>query len=216
MEWYSTQPVTQEIAIASKPATVAAKRVGPGRPRSEESERAILDTTMQLLASEGYGGFTLDKVAAHARVSKSTIYRRWPSKEHLVIAAFDRTPPLMPADRGDLVEDLVNVVLQFINIVRTTPLATALPVLIGERSQNPALAEALDPWMERRRASVKQIVERAIARGELPKGIDLNLAEDMVMGPVILRLFFYGKADLSRIAVRDLVSRAVRGLGGTA
>jgi AcrR family transcriptional regulator len=170
---------------------------------------------MQLLVSEGYAGFTLDKVAAQARVSKSTIYRRWPSKEHLVIAAFDRTPPLTPADKGGIVEDLVSVVLEFINIVRTTALSAALPVLVGERSKNPALAEAFDPWLERRRAAVKQIVERAVARGELPADIDLNTAEDMVMGPVILRLFFYGKGDLSRVAVRDLVNRAVRGMGGS-
>jgi len=200
--------VTQQGAVPVKLA-------GPGRPRSEEAERVILDTTMQLLVSEGYAGFTLDKVAAQARVSKSTIYRRWPSKEHLVIAAFDRAPFLTPADKGSVVEDLVSVVLEFINIVRTTALAAALPVLVGERSKNPALAEAYDPWLERRRAAVKQIVERAIARGELPEGLDLNTAVDMVMGPVILRLFFYDKGDLSRISVRDLVSRAVRGMGGS-
>jgi len=199
----------------TKQGAVPVKLAGPGRPRSEEAERVILDTTMQLLVSEGYAGFTLDKVAAQARVSKSTIYRRWPSKEHLVIAAFDRAPFLTPADKGSVVEDLVSVVLEFINIVRTTALAAALPVLVGERSKNPALAEAYDPWLERRRAAVKQIVERAIARGELPEGLDLNTAVDMVMGPVILRLFFYDKGDLSRISVRDLVSRAVRGMGGS-
>jgi len=198
----------------TKQGAVPVRAAGPGRPRSEEAERVILDTTMQLLVSEGYAGFTLDKVAAQARVSKSTIYRRWPSKEHLVIAAFDRTPPLTPADKGSLIENLVNVVLEFINIVRTTALSAALPVLVGERAKNPALAEAFDPWLERRRMAVKQIVERAIDRGELPGGLDLNTAEDMVMGPVILRLFFYGKGDLSRVAVRDLVSRAVRGMGG--
>lgn len=199
----------------TKQGAVPVKLAGPGRPRSEEAERVILDTTMHLLVSEGYAGFTLDKVAAQARVSKSTIYRRWPSKEHLVIAAFDRAPFLTPADKGSVVEDLVSVVLEFINIVRTTALAAALPVLVGERSKNPALAEAYDPWLERRRAAVKQIVERAIARGELPEGLDLNTAVDMVMGPVILRLFFYDKGDLSRISVRDLVSRAVRGMGGS-
>jgi AcrR family transcriptional regulator len=206
---------TRRIAEVTKQGAVPVKLAGPGRPRSEEAERVILDTTMHLLVSEGYAGFTLDKVAAQARVSKSTIYRRWPSKEHLVIAAFDRAPFLTPADKGSVVEDLVSVVLEFINIVRTTALAAALPVLVGERSKNPALAEAYDPWLERRRAAVKQIVERAIARGELPEGLDLNTAVDMVMGPVILRLFFYDKGDLSRISVRDLVSRAVRGMGGS-
>ncbi|SNS15948.1 transcriptional regulator, TetR family [Sphingomonas laterariae] len=185
-----------------------------GRPRSEGAERAILDATLQLLASEGYAGFTLDKVAALARVSKATIYRRWPSKEHLVIAAFDRSPPLTPDDKGGLVDDLIHVVLQFINVVKTTPLLTVLPVLVSARSQNPALAEIFNPWLDQRRAPVKQIVERAVARGDLPKALDLDMAEDMVMGPVILRLFFYGQADLGRVAVRELVIQAVRGMGG--
>jgi AcrR family transcriptional regulator len=199
----------------TKSATVVpAKRAVRGRPRSEELEQAILDATMQLLASDGYSTFTLDKVAARARVSKATIYRRWPSKEHLIIAAFDRSPPLAPQDKADLVEELVELVLQFIDIVRSTPLATVLPVLVSARSQNPALADVFDPWLDQRRAPVKQIVERAIARQELPENLDLNTAEDMVMGPVILRLFFYGNADVSHVAVRDLVRRAVRGMGG--
>jgi AcrR family transcriptional regulator len=202
-----------ECLDVPKGKTATVERAGPGRPRSEESESAILDTTMELLASEGYAGFTLDKLAAQARVSKSTVYRRWASKEHLLIAAFDRMPPLVPADKGNVVEDLVTVVLQFINIVRTTPLRTVLPILIGARSQNPALEEVLRPWMEQRRAFMKTVVERAVARGELPAGLDFNLVMDMIMGPVLLRLFFY-EEDLSRVAVRDLIRAVIRGIGG--
>jgi len=60
----------------------------PGRPRRQESEDAILNAVMLILASDGYTGLTTDKIAALARVSKSTIYRRWPTKEHMVLAAF--------------------------------------------------------------------------------------------------------------------------------
>ncbi len=63
-----------------------ARRAGAGRPRSWRSEEAILEATGKLLSSEGYLGLTVSKVAARARASKSTIYRRWPTKEHLVIA----------------------------------------------------------------------------------------------------------------------------------
>ena len=54
----------------------------PGRPRSLQSEEAILEATGKLLSSEGYLGLTVSKVAARARASKSTIYRRWPTREH--------------------------------------------------------------------------------------------------------------------------------------
>lgn len=192
--------------------TTKPKRNGPGRPRSQESERAILDTTLDLLATEGYSVLTLDKVASKARVSKSTIYRRWPSKEHLVIAAFDETPPLVPSGKGKVQDELLDLIQQFIDVTHSTPLAGVLPTLVGERAHNHDLAVALDPLIERRRDPVKTILRRAIANGEVPKSIDLELATDMIMGPVLLRLFFQ-HGDLSKRGLRSLIKTALRGLG---
>jgi AcrR family transcriptional regulator len=200
-------------APAAVPAPIEA--AAAGRPRNDRCESNILATTMRLLAAQGYWGFTIDMVAAQAHCSKSTIYRRWPSKEQLVMAAFDHgAPPLKDVDKGSLVEDLLDMVLQFVAIVRATPLSNVLPALIGEQARTPALADLLNPWIERRRGPVKAIVQRAIQRGELPKGVDVDLAEDAVMGPVLLRLFFTPRSPLGRTALRDLVRIVVRGLGG--
>ncbi|MFZ1294493.1 MAG: helix-turn-helix domain-containing protein, partial [Pseudomonadales bacterium] len=65
-----------------------------GRPRSGASEQAILSATLELLAELGFRAVTVDAIAARAGASKSTIYRRWPTKEYLVIAAFAQTPNL--------------------------------------------------------------------------------------------------------------------------
>lgn len=177
-----------------------------------EAERAILDVTMELLATEGYRLLTLDKVASLARVSKSTMYRRWPSKEHLVIAAFDQSPPLVPKGKGKVLDEVLDILSQFVDIMHSTPLAGVLPTLVGERAHNHALAQALDPVIERRRAPIKEILKRAIDKGELPKSIDMELAVDAIMGPILLRLFFL-QGDLSKKTMRDLLKVVLRGLG---
>ena len=72
---------------ASPPLEVAAPTKGPGRPRDPEADRAIHQATIELLGEEGYEGLSIEAVAARAGVGKTTLYRRWPSKEPLVVDA---------------------------------------------------------------------------------------------------------------------------------
>lgn len=186
---------------------------GPGRPRSQASEEAILEATLLILAREGYTGLTTDKIAAVARASKSTIYRRWPSKEHMVLAAFDRTPVLNPRDTGRLVDDLLDIVMQLVRLIQDTPLGGALPALISERAHNSHLVAALDPVIARRREPTRTILLGATGRGDLPAGTDLELATDMIWGPVMLRTIIL-PGDVSEGAMRELLDAVVAGLGG--
>lgn len=163
---------------------------GPGRPRSEAAERAILDATLRLLADLGYGGLTMDKVAAEARVSKATMYRRWPSKVHLVITAFSQLPQLPCPDTGNLKQDLLEVLGTFLLITENASLAGVLPTLAGERARIPELADYLDEATRQRREPVKTVLERAIKRGDLPKSLDVELAIDLIMSPLVMRIFF--------------------------
>jgi len=196
--------------------SVAVKKPqGKGRPRSQESEDSILDAVMALLAEEGYRGLTTDKIAARAHASKSTIYRRWPTKEHLVLAAFDRLPMLTPTDTGRLSNDLLEIMLQFASFFHSTPMGGVLPALTAERVHNPDLAAALDPVIQRRREPVKEILRRAIRRKELPAKTNLDLAEDLIMGPLLMRMFFV-PGDVSRKALRELLKVVLQGLGAEA
>jgi AcrR family transcriptional regulator len=185
---------------------------GPGRPRSLAAEHAILESTLAILADRGYAGLTLDAVAARAGVSKSTIYRRWSSKEHLVIAAFATTPELPDPDTGSLAEDLSIVMKAFLRLLRTTPLAGVLPSLVGEQVRNPALSEALAPLITARRGPVERALQRAEERGELAPLPDLELAVDVVMGPLVTRLFFGGGPPGPRF-VDHTLTLVLRGLG---
>lgn len=191
--------------------TIQARKKRPGRPRSQESEDSILKTTLEILAERGYQGLTIDAVASEAKVSKSTIYRRWSSKEALVLAAFDRTPNLDLPDTGSVERDIVTLLMQFIGVVQSTTLSSVLPVLIGACANDPALMEALEPLVIRRREPVRQILKRAVARGELASGIPIDVMVDLFTGPVLLRLFFL-RGNVRRSAVRDLVRAAIHGL----
>jgi AcrR family transcriptional regulator len=182
-----------------------------GRPRSQESEQAILDATMELLSELGYRSVTVEAIAARAGASKSTIYRRWPTKENLVIAAFARTPELVSSGRGDVEQQLLEVILQFTRMMQQTPLGGVLAALVAERSHNPALDEALGPLVQRRRRIMVEILRHAVERGELPRGINAEVVVDLLMGPVLLRSMVMGQ-KLERRFVRQVVQNVCAGL----
>lgn len=183
-----------------------------GRPRSERSETAILNAAMDILIERGYRGFTIDEVVTRAAVSKATIYRRWPSKELLAVAAVGGFPELQTVDTGSLPEDLYSIVSEFTDVVQNTALGTVWPSLVGERSRNAELKQALDAMTEHRRTPTRRAFERAIERGELPADLDFALAIDLVMGPVLLRLLFQ-EGDTSPAAFRKIIAAALLALG---
>jgi AcrR family transcriptional regulator len=194
---------SQEIAVA---------RRKPGRPRSQKSEEAIISATTKLLNDEGYDKLTVLKVAARARASKSTIYRRWPTKEHLIIEAFNRWPSLDPHDKGDLLSDLLDLYRQFLRVLQRPPSNGIMPTLVAEKTRNPALAAVFEPLMQKRRDPVRAVFRRAIERGELSRDTDTELAIDAIMGATVLRLYFTS-GDLSVKSMRKYLLVVLRGLG---
>ncbi|HUA90723.1 MAG TPA: TetR/AcrR family transcriptional regulator [Steroidobacteraceae bacterium] len=198
--------------MSSPSAATARPKRKPGRPRSQRSEEAIIRATTSLLADERYADLTVSKVAARARASKSTIYRRWPTKEHLVIEAFNRWPELQAHDRGDVMSDLLDLQRQFLRILHRPPSNAIMPTLVAERAHNPALAAVFDPLMQRRRQPVRKVLERAMARGELPQDTDVELTVDAIMGMTVLRMYFM-PGDLGVPAIREFLTVLLRGLG---
>jgi AcrR family transcriptional regulator len=183
-----------------------------GRPRSLESEHAILDATAKILHKEGYAGLTTDKVAALAKVSKATIYRRWPTKEHLVLAVLDRVPQIVPVDKGNLVAELCDLHDQGARMAERGPMKPLLPMLMGEGELNPQLREPMLMFHEKRRIPVRMALQRAIARGELPRDCDVELALDVLIGATMLRDYMLGR-DPTDAWIKRLTHFVIRGLG---
>jgi AcrR family transcriptional regulator len=161
-----------------------------GRPRSEEAHRAILDATLALLVEVGYSALTVEGIAQRAGVGKATIYRRWPSKLPLVIEAFGELPAFEEADTGDLRGDLDHILRSYVRVYNTTPLGAVVPSLAGELPHNPELMDLFAPVVKERRRPLIRALERAVQRGEIPRDIDLDLAADLVLGPITVRVFF--------------------------
>ena len=187
-----------------------------GRPRSEEAHRAILDATLELLAEVGFSALTVEGVASRAKVGKATIYRRWASKLPLAVEAFGGLPGMEDFDTGDLGEDLKKMLRSYIQAFNTTALSAVLPSLAGERAHNPELAKVFEPVSLARRGPLIRAFERAVARGEISPDVDLDLAGDLVVGPIAVSLFFKGGKLNSRIVgpMVDLALAGIRAQGG--
>lgn len=181
-----------------------------GRPRDPEAERAIIDATLEIMAEQGFEGLRVADVAERARVSKATMYRRWPSKSELVVAALQTTPPLPEVDTGTLRGDLVELLTDFLAVAEATPVIGLLAGLAAERQRSPRLVRTVDPFVRERMRPLAHALQRAIGRGEISPEIDVALAAEMLGGPLVLRLFFGGATDAATVG--RLVDHVVGGL----
>jgi AcrR family transcriptional regulator len=187
--------------------------VPTGRPRSEEAHQAILDATLELLAEVGFSALTVEGVAVRAGVGKATIYRRWPSKLPLVVEAYGQLPGMEDVDTGRVAEDLKQMLRTYLQAFHATPLSVVLPSLAGERAHNAELSKLFDPISKERRVPLLRALERGVARGEIPADVDLELAADLIVGPIAVGLFFKG-GRLSPKMVGPMVDLALRGIAG--
>lgn len=184
------------------------------RARGAATEQAILQATLELLHEGGYSALTIDRVAARARASKTTIYRRWKTKEHLVLAVLQLLPMPMPErSSGSLQTDLIELFRQFARIMADSPLRGVLPMLVAECANNPALSHLLVPVNERRRAPLRKLVELAIERGELATHTDVELLLDVIQGAIAIRMYFL-LDKLDERWIRGLVQLLMAGLRG--
>lgn len=167
----------------------------PGRPRSAEADRAILRAAVDLLADEGYGGVTMEGVAARAGVGKATVYRRWPCKSALVVDAVTacRESGVTPPNTGSARDDLLVFVRGFMHHLRTSDAARVMPALVAELSRNPDLAaEFREGFVQPRRAKVLDAVRRGVERGEVRAGVDPDLVADGVVALLLHRFLVTG------------------------
>jgi AcrR family transcriptional regulator len=184
----------------------------PGRQRSAACDSAILAATLQLLSETGYAGLTIAAVIERSGVSSATLYRRWPTKQHLVAAAVATLVP-QPAntDTGSLAGDLgafVRHVARSIS-VRHEDVADALSI---EKRRNPELAAALrERFLVPRLAELRALLARAKRRGELDTVPPVEVVLSLVVGPIYHRAFHLGE-PLTPAFVRTATTHAVRAL----
>jgi AcrR family transcriptional regulator len=197
--------VTQEQDVTRK----------PGRPRSARAHASILEAAIEVLVAEGYRGFSMEAVAARAGVGKATIYRRWASKDELLkeaIAALNAN--FEYADTGSLASDWLALL-----VAGTTDAAIQkVPELLGQLMTQPELHSIFSEHLvEPRRANARKMLERAQERGEIRRDVDLEIAIDMLIGPLIY-LLLRTRAEPREVAARapavlDLLVAGLRPTG---
>ncbi|MFI7609363.1 TetR/AcrR family transcriptional regulator [Micromonospora sp. NPDC049366] len=165
-----------------------------GRPRRPETDTAILDATTDLLRETGYGGLSIEAVATRARVTRPTIYRRWPDKVQLVVDALARAvPPALAPDTGDTRTDLHHLAHGLVDrLVRTGLAPVVLGVLADSVGRDDLAAPLRDRYLHPRLDTITDVVNRGIARGDLPRDTSPDTARDLLAGPLVYRWLVSG------------------------
>jgi AcrR family transcriptional regulator len=186
-----------------------------GRPRSEAARRAILDAAAELLLTHGLATVSMDTLAERAGVSKATIYRWWPTKETLALdALYTEWAAARPrtSDTGSLRGDLLALLRPWVRRVGTRPYARIMAALITQAHTDPAFAaEYHQRFFEPRRDQARALFQRAIKRGEIPPDTDIDVALDLIYGPLYHR-WLQGHAPLNDRFTRDVVDMALHGM----
>lgn len=185
---------------------------GPGRPRSRRAHNAILEAALELLAEWGYDGLTMEGIAERAGVAKTTVYRRWSTREEVLEAASERfVKEIGVPDTGSIRGDLLALLQSARKVYSGLP-GQVMPGLVAAMAQNPGLARKVRcGFLSDRRAALRGVLERGIERGELRPDIDVGVTLDLLGGPLMYRLLVTGE-EVDTAMVREVVDTLLRGI----
>jgi AcrR family transcriptional regulator len=187
----------------------------PGRPRSERAEKAIIEATLALLVEEGgVGGVTIEAVAARAGVGKTTIYRRWPNKEALIIDALASLKEPEPVLGGVSVRDDLVALARTLGVEKGDRQRVGVYwSVFGNGDRHPELHQRfIRDVVEPRRERMRAVLRRGIETGELRQDIDIDLVMWLIMGAVVNRARAWGIGPVPEDFAERLVDTALRGL----
>jgi AcrR family transcriptional regulator len=192
--------------------TIAVAEAVRGRPRSSAADEAIVRATLGLLEEQGYAGLTMAAVAERAGVSSATLYRRYSSKEELVVGSLSTVVgQRAPVNTGSLEGDLGEMHRRIADSL-TGEWGRMLLGLAGEVARHPALKEAVrDRFQEPLNRDVAAMLDRATTRGQIPTPVDTEAAVAIILGPLQYSLLT-GDA-IKPAAIDALVPMTLRALG---
>lgn len=185
-----------------------------GRPRSDRARRAVLEAAGDVLMERGMTGFTMEAVAARARVSKATLYKWWPSRSAVAIDGFFarvRESVVVP-ESASTEQALVFQVDALRKLFAHTACGPLMRSLAGQAQTDPDIGDALrERWLGPRRVASERILRDGIARGEIRPDIDVAVTLDQLFAPLYYRLFF-GHEPLAAGLARQVVAQVMAGI----
>ena len=187
----------------------------PGRrdvdPRVERSRRVILSAALDLLGEAGFGGVTIEAVAARAGVGKSTIYRHWPGKLELIEDAICTLKAHLVRPAGECTRDrVIHLLQQAASNVAESGWSTCLPAIIDAAERDPEVKAIHRRLTLERRQVLIDVLAEGVERGEVSADRDLALVADCLIGPIMVRRLLLHE-PLDPEAVPALVDEVLRG-----
>lgn len=164
----------------------------PGRPRSEATRIAILDTASSLLESESYSRISIERIAAEAKVGKQSIYRWWDSKADVLLEAYTERAlkrlPMMPRT-GDVFRDLEQLLQSFFDNARVPAVGKTIRSLIAEAQHDPEFRSKFhDVFVATRRQMIRDVLSNGVQKGALRADLDVEVTIDLIYGAFWHRL----------------------------
>ncbi|MFJ8476909.1 TetR-like C-terminal domain-containing protein [Kitasatospora sp. NPDC094011] len=203
--------MTAEARTVAGGTAHPAADAAPIRRRGEALESAIYGAALQQLTTDGYARLTMEGVAAAAQTGKAALYRRWSSKEELVMDALRASlPPSGPApDTGSLRGDLLEVVTR-LRTAMVSELGAAVRAIMGEldhRRAHAFLELVLERVVEPTTALIAEVLDRGTARGEVRPGTVTPMVTDVVPALMLYRFKMCGggPVELDPAAIVDEV-----------
>jgi len=184
----------------------------PGRPRCEDTRKAILRSTLKLLQESGFPDLSIESIAADADVGKATVYRWWPNKAALVADAFSSSADeeLRFPNTGSVRSDM-NIQMRHLVRVLRGRRGRIVAALIGGGQSDPELITAFrERFMMPRRREAYATLRRGISRGELPADLDLDVILDTLYGSLYMR-FLIRQTGLTEDYVDEVVDLVMNG-----
>jgi len=196
-----------DVTLTTGSGAADQDRKAPGRPRSARADEAIIEATLDLLASgTPVEALSIEAVAARAGVGKATIYRRWANKEQLIVDAVASIKGEPAAIVGVSVRDDLIALLRPIGQMRKNRFGMIMPCLLGELRRNPELARSYSKLTEPRRELLREVIRRGISTGELRADLDVEVAATMLTAPLIMQGMIAGNPALEGV---DLPAKMV-------
>jgi AcrR family transcriptional regulator len=187
---------------------------GPLERAEPERRDAVLKAAMELVQEDDLRTVSVDRISARSGVSKATIYRRWPNKTAVLVDAFlhQMTVDAPVADTGSAAEDF-RLTLRGIMRFHSSPIGAIYAQLLGEAHFNPTERERIQTHLlNPRRAAMREIWDRGVARGELDPNIDPKVALMLIFGPPPMYRRLTAHAALTLDDADAIVAIATRAL----
>jgi AcrR family transcriptional regulator len=199
--------------------TADARRPPDHTRRSSRSRQAILDAAMDLVRDAGYEKLTIEAIATRAGVGKQTIYRWWPSKGAVLFDAFialgegDSGEPVELPDTGDIEADLRAVLAATVAEFNDPRFDLPMRAVHTAMSTDDRLAEQYEEWLgEPMREIKRRRLRSAVDAGQVSPTVDLDIAIDLIWGPVHSRWLQRG-GPLTESYTDAVIASALRGIG---